>query len=87
LEALYREGLSTAEEFAKAHVWVNFSQDYKMQKWYHQESCQAIFANLPYEMLHPLFGKYMRIVEKLFGEQVIFDKKARAKVRRRKKNK
>ncbi len=84
LEALYREGLSTAEEFAEGKVWANFKQDYKMQKWYHQESCKAIFANVPYEMLHPLFGKYMRIVEKLFGEQVIFDKKARAKVRRRK---
>ncbi|MFA5188107.1 MAG: bifunctional (p)ppGpp synthetase/guanosine-3',5'-bis(diphosphate) 3'-pyrophosphohydrolase [Patescibacteria group bacterium] len=87
LEALYREGLSTPEEFAKGKVWANFKQDYKMQKWYHQESCKAIFANVPYDMLHPLFGKYMRIVEKLFGEQVIIDPKIRRKVRRRNKPK
>lgn len=86
LEALHREGLSTVAEFKNADVWKNFKQGYELQKWYHQEACKAIFANVPYEMLHPLFGKLMRLVETIFGERIITDSKVRRKVRRRKKD-
>jgi len=86
LEALYNEGLSTPAEFAKAKVWHNFTKGYESQKWYHQESCKAVFANVPYDMLHPMFGKLMRLVEIIFGEQVIIDPHARIKVRRRQRD-
>ncbi len=86
LETLFNEGLTTPKEFAKAKVWKNFKQDYEMQKWYHQESCNAVFDSVPYEMLHPLFGKLMRLVEMIFGEQIITDSKIRRKVRRRKQH-
>jgi len=85
LEAMRKEGLSTPEEFTHSKVWQNFKQAYQQQKWYHQESCKAIFANVPYEDLHPLFGKLMRLVEIIFGEKIISDPKIRRKVQRRKK--
>jgi (p)ppGpp synthase/HD superfamily hydrolase len=84
LEAFHEEGLQTAEEFKNAKVWSEFNQPYERQKWYHQESCKAIFANVPLENLSPLFGKLMRLVETIFGEKIIEDPAVRRKVRRRK---
>lgn len=86
LEAMYKEGLSTPLEFSRAKVWLNFNQGYAKQKWYHQESCRAIFDNVPNDSLHPLFGKLMRLVEIIFGERIILDRNIRRKVRRRKKD-
>jgi (p)ppGpp synthase/HD superfamily hydrolase len=85
-ETLVEEGCKTAEDFKTAKVWSQFKQDYVKQKWYHQESCRAIFANVAIEDLHPLFGKYMRLVERIFGEKIITDLAIRRKVRRRKRN-
>lgn len=82
LDALYEEGLETPEQFKNAKVWAEFKQPYERQKWYHQEACKAIFAKVPLEMLSPLFGKLMRLVETIFGEKIIEDPAVRRKVRR-----
>ena len=85
LDALLEEGLKTPEEFQEAMVWSKFKQPYNNQKWYHQEACKAIFANVRLKDLPPLFGKLMRLVEKIFGEKIILDSAVRRKVRRRNK--
>lgn len=86
-QALHEEGLTRQSDFPQANVWLNFSKGYEEQKWYHQEACKAIFVNVPYDELHPLFGKLMRLVERIFGEKIIFDPKIRRKVRRRNRDK
>lgn len=85
LVALKSENRNTPAEFQQADVWFKFKQPYDRQKWYHQESCKAVFANVPLDKLPPIFGKLMRLVEIIFGEQVITDPKVRRKVRRRQK--
>jgi len=85
-DAIKAEGkIKIPEDVPKAKVWDSFRRGYKQQKEYYQEVAKALFANVAYDDLPIIFGKYMRLVEKLFGEQVIFDKKARANVRRRNK--
>ena len=79
------EGKKIPKDVPSAEVWNSFVRGYGPQKWYYQEVAKALFTNVDYNDLPNIFGKYMRLVEKLFGEQVIFDKKARANVRRRNK--
>jgi hypothetical protein len=86
LDVLKQAGLNTPEEFAQSDIWSNFHQPYDKQKWYHQTSCLAIFENVPLDKLPPLFGKLMRLVEQIFGENVILDPEIRRKVRRRNKD-
>jgi len=85
-DAIKAEGkIKIPEDVPTAKVWGSFREGYEQQKRYYQEVAKALFANIAYDDLPIIFGKYMRLVEKLFGEQVIFDKKARANVRRRNK--
>lgn len=81
LDSLLDEGLKTATQFKRAKTWDSFNRGYESQKWYFQEITKSIFANVPIRDLPPIFGTLMRLVEQIFGEQVILDKKIRHKVK------
>jgi len=86
-DAIKAEKIKIPKEVPNAQVWNSFIRGYQSQKWYYQAVLKALFVNVAYDDLPLIFGKYMRLVEKIFGEKVIIDKKARANVRRVKKNK
>ena len=81
LDSLLAEDLKTAKEFETAKTWESFKRGYGSQKWYFQEITKSIFANVLTKDLPPIFGTLMRLVEHIFGEEIILDKKIRHKVK------
>lgn len=80
-ELLQNEGFREGQDNRQSKIWDNFTKGYEGQKWFNQEILKALFANVPYDDLPAIFGTYMRLVEKVFGEQVITDEVAREKVK------
>jgi (p)ppGpp synthase/HD superfamily hydrolase len=77
LQSIYDQlllaNLQFPAEFKTAEVWSKFKRGYDQQKWYYQEMVRAIFANVDIYDLQPIFGTLMRLVEEIFGEEVIAD--------------
>ena len=82
-KALKSEGFRENEDCSKAEIWLKFKKGYEQQKWFNQEILKALFANVSCDDLPPLFGKYMRLVESIFREQVILDEAVREKVKKK----
>jgi len=80
-DAIKAEGFREGRDNSAARIWQSFTGGYANQKWYNQQILKALFTKVPLEELPPIFGTYMRLVEIVFGEKVIFDEAAREQVK------
>lgn len=79
--ALHAEGFREGQDTSVAKVWNSFNRGYDSQRWYYQSILESIFANVAIKDLHPIFGKFMRLVERTFQERIILNRRARSKVK------